>query len=759
MEAAAAPRGILNADMRTLNPKQLDRFDYFFAALKKNGIYSDINLQVTRKYPGLLPPDSQGQKSAKGIDLFQPNLIQHQKEYAKNLLLHRNPYTGNRYVDEPAVVLVEINNENGLLKEWQAGHLDHINLTYKQTLRSQWEDWLSKRYASKRERLSVWTGNWITDANILAINKETNGWQLQLGNGASGSLQPIADKKLTIDITHQGIQDWDAQIHWPNIALYAKKRYKLSLKLRANTHSRITIYVGQNHFPWKNLWHQSVDVSNDWKTLESEFSIPVDEAQARLTITGLGLIKQKLDVADVKLSSLILTNKITPIAANLDTLKLPTIQSFKSLDINIRQDWMQFLWDTELAYWTDMQSYLRNSLGVKSLLIGTQALSYSPAAIQASLDVIDVHGYWDHPVYPHKPFDMHDWTMQNDFLAGNANPSTVTDLAMFRVFGKPFVVTEYDHPFPTLYEAEGLPLISAYGAFQDWDGVFQYCYGLHSGDWKYDQVSHFFDSHANPVKMIGILASALLFRREDVKASLIANQQPILPFDNKASTWIPTMLAYNRVPSAGEFGLSRNLALYQAVGFNSALNDSSTGAGLGSRVIDTLISRLMIKTHAVTSDTGELTWNHPNSVVTIDTPRSKGIIGAPWSSIQLGEWKFELLNAPTERGVLLTHVMEGNDFKNASKVLVIAMSEIKNASKNVVNKSKLNDPWGGSGSTQLALTPVRLELPTLPRRVHAWALDPRGNRMTPIAIQGTERAIITLDKKTLWYEIQIDSPT
>lgn len=35
---------------RTLNPRALDRFDYFFAELKKRRIYANINLLVNRRF-------------------------------------------------------------------------------------------------------------------------------------------------------------------------------------------------------------------------------------------------------------------------------------------------------------------------------------------------------------------------------------------------------------------------------------------------------------------------------------------------------------------------------------------------------------------------------------------------------------------------------------------------------------------------------------------------------------------------------------
>ena len=125
MDGQPAPNGIFRPDMRTLDPGQLDKLDYFIAQLKKNGIYADLNLHVSRTYPGL--PRWEGMPSFdKGVDNFHPSMIDLQREYTRDLLTHTNAYTHTRYADEPAVALVEINNENALFHEWWSGALDSM---------------------------------------------------------------------------------------------------------------------------------------------------------------------------------------------------------------------------------------------------------------------------------------------------------------------------------------------------------------------------------------------------------------------------------------------------------------------------------------------------------------------------------------------------------------------------------------------------------------------------------------------------------
>jgi hypothetical protein len=53
-------------------------------------------------------------QGAKGTSFFDARLIELQKEFAQQLLGHLNPYTKQKYTDDPAVAIVEINNENSI---------------------------------------------------------------------------------------------------------------------------------------------------------------------------------------------------------------------------------------------------------------------------------------------------------------------------------------------------------------------------------------------------------------------------------------------------------------------------------------------------------------------------------------------------------------------------------------------------------------------------------------------------------------------
>ena len=98
----------------------LDKFFYLFYCLKQRGIHiflSHISSRYVMRGDGF-PGDEDGFKDTdqgfKVEGMFDPYLIELQKEYLEAILTRKNPYTGLAMVDDPALVLTEIINENSL---------------------------------------------------------------------------------------------------------------------------------------------------------------------------------------------------------------------------------------------------------------------------------------------------------------------------------------------------------------------------------------------------------------------------------------------------------------------------------------------------------------------------------------------------------------------------------------------------------------------------------------------------------------------
>ncbi|HLF33368.1 MAG TPA: hypothetical protein VI583_03965, partial [Cyclobacteriaceae bacterium] len=155
MDMNSAPGGIWNQDMTDLDSGQLERLDWLIYQLKLNGIYTNLNTHVSRTYPGVDYPGIGNFNFGKAIDQFYRPYIEMQKDYAKKLLTHLNPYTGNTYADEPAVAFVEVNNENSLLSAWRV--LPDLRPDHKNALIAQWKAWvISKpRYPKNADLMNI----------------------------------------------------------------------------------------------------------------------------------------------------------------------------------------------------------------------------------------------------------------------------------------------------------------------------------------------------------------------------------------------------------------------------------------------------------------------------------------------------------------------------------------------------------------------------------------------------------------------------
>ena len=141
---------------REFNKSGLDRFDYFVAKLKEKGIYLHIDLIVAREF---LPGDALDYPGYPGscikrYPMYNRRLIELQKEYAKKLLCHVNPYTGLALIDDPAVVTIQLNNEESAIK----GTDDTDALEpYKNEVQKRFNDFLLMKYYTRDNLKEAWT--------------------------------------------------------------------------------------------------------------------------------------------------------------------------------------------------------------------------------------------------------------------------------------------------------------------------------------------------------------------------------------------------------------------------------------------------------------------------------------------------------------------------------------------------------------------------------------------------------------------------
>ena len=150
--------GYSKGNSTNFDPDNLDRLDYLFHCLKQKGIYIQLDLLVRRGYmPGddLDYPDDL-MKAFKQAYIINRRLVELQKEYADRYLTRVNPYTGLRYIDDPAVILVQVMNENSVF--WDEGCRDGTGLpSYMKELDRRFNNYLLAKYSSRKALDAAWT--------------------------------------------------------------------------------------------------------------------------------------------------------------------------------------------------------------------------------------------------------------------------------------------------------------------------------------------------------------------------------------------------------------------------------------------------------------------------------------------------------------------------------------------------------------------------------------------------------------------------
>ncbi len=126
---------------RTFDPESIDRLDYLIYCLKQQGIYVYLDMLTYRQFrpdDGVDRVDRLGQ-AAKPYTYFDPKLIELQKEFARDLWSHTNPYTKLAYKDDPAIALTGIKNESDLFTQHP------ISEPYRSQLEEMYRDWAKEK--------------------------------------------------------------------------------------------------------------------------------------------------------------------------------------------------------------------------------------------------------------------------------------------------------------------------------------------------------------------------------------------------------------------------------------------------------------------------------------------------------------------------------------------------------------------------------------------------------------------------------------
>ena len=437
----------------------------------------------------------------------------------------------------------------------------------------------------------------------------------------------------------------------------------------------------------------------------------------------------------------------------------PAPSELKKLPEGERRAFFKTLEKLESDHWNNMRTYLRDELGVRVPITSTQVSYTVPSALEG-MDYYDNHAYWRHPrigVY---------WKQDNVAMVNDPNGGTLTgNLIPRRYAGKPYTVSEYNHPYPSFFGAEGQPMLHAYAAFQGWDGVFAYSWNNRMNE-EPQGMEYFFSYAARTDCLAHFIACAAMFLRGDV-AEDPEGVAPALPLKTVEDVWLTN-------PKRGGDIVSTIAKTSDGRFSNLTMLRHKTAVDLHG---DPEVNKTLPKEEAgpvKKTCTGEIEWNNeiPGSgMFLVRTPNVKLFSGFPAGRVMdLGNG-VSLVVGETKLGwttVSLTS-REGKGFAAKGSSLLVATGYTHNKDAVfTVEKDKdgkltkaVSSRWydWGTGPMMTEGIPATVILPSAASATKCWALDESGARMKEVPVKrgASGKAILEIGPqyRTVWYEISV----
>jgi hypothetical protein len=487
---------------------------------------------------------------------------------------------------------------------------------------------------------------------------------------------------LHVVTTKPGENSWDLQLHQTGLSLEDGAPYTLTFWARSDEERSINVGVRLHEAPWRFLGlHEAVKLTTQWSQFSFVFQAQdAKPGRARLEFEFRNQIGQ-FWFADMSLRRGGLIGLPEDQSLEADNIALPPMDAPASM----RRDFWNFLFDTEMSYSQKMVEFLKDELKVRAPISVTQASYGGIAGVyrEAQLaDYTDMHSYWQHPRFPEVPWSRKDWNIPNSSMVRDKGGGTLTRLAIHRGHGKPFTVSEYDHPAPNDHTAEMFPMLASFAAFQDWDGIYQFSYG--GGDWDRRRISGYFSMNGHPGKLAFLPIAAVMFRMNGVSAG---SDEVVLH-----------MPADKVIPQ---------LALH---GTNARATWATAGAPAALPVMSPVAMRfrdgeISVSEEAAEPDdkwisgTKEIMWDKSgtqNPIYTVSAPAVRAAVGyLGGKTVDLDGVRIEMQTTETNWASIAIAALDGKPIPDSSRLLLVAAGRVENTSMGWnEERTTVSDRWG-----------------------------------------------------------------
>lgn len=425
-------------------------------------------------------------------------------------------------------------------------------------------------------------------------------------------------------------------------------------------------------------------------------------------------------------------------------------------------DTLRFIAETDRGFLERMRRVVQEVTRPTLPVAGTQVNFGAPLNFEShrNMDYVDAHFYVDHPDYPGGMWSDTDWRIRNESMADKGLEQLLA-LALYRDKQRPFVVSEFNQPFPNQSGQDVFPVTAAVAAMQDWDGLYFFDYV----DAQADRVlPNYFNLQGDWPKTVTVGLAARMFRTLSIAASASVTHPPSTDAD-----WLHAA-ALERRPDTWERFLGRYHRMADQATLTGRLGNTQTADWAD------------VRPHT----THQVQQRKDDRQIRITAPTVHGLFGemGPAGALRTDVLAFSppIGAQPTDMVSLLLHSLDGAPLTQSRHMLLVAPTQVMGSQPGhtppqvqqlVPYKGDRSwwtlDPGSGSASSpRRATAPLWLARKVIPVRIRTAArsltvypLGPTGTRMDALppqhVVPTADGHELTLNAQkgqaALWFEI------
>ena len=391
--------------------------------------------------------------------------------------------------------------------------------------------------------------------------------------------------------------------------------------------------------------------------------------------------------------------------------------------------------------------------GVRALISGGNWWDNTAQAYEReALEVVDNHGYGDHPQpsYQKLPFHVN---QASDIKSGNPTYNEPMMKAPTRILGKPFTITEYNYCPPNKFRGDGGLMMGAYASLQDWDALYRFAWS-HSRDGMFgEHAVRGFDICRDPIGQLTERQVVLMFGRGDVAPAKETYGYGVTK-DEAFGRGLGDMWANGLFPHP-----------FTQLGYTSRIGSYTTDNGESPKLACaktwTAATKNAIPKFSgeTVSDTKEIRISTKLGDLSVNSPRTAAVCSIDRHDLSAGPLA---VSGATTFCSVSASAMDGAPLAKSRRVLVLHITDVVNTDMSFTNDKRTDTKaWGNlpylakTGSAKVSLKNANAGL-------SLYALASDGTRMRKVPAKYVDGAYVFTvsvaagegkDAPTMMYEL------